>query len=103
MKKISLITCLQILLIICGSCIKSFGQCPPEQDCVGAILVNQNVYNYTNGSLCNNGGLLGNEIPSNSCLVAGEHYAVWYKFTALTAGKVRFIIIPNNGTPFNLF
>jgi gliding motility-associated-like protein len=67
----------------------------PEQDCINAIPVCQNIY-FQNNSYAG-GGAMPNEINGNiSCLLSGELNSVWYIFTVQTPGDVCFSITPNN-------
>ena len=69
----------------------------PEQDCINAIPVCQNIYTQTNSYVGE--GLNPNEInPAISCLGSGEENDVWYIFTVQTAGVVGFTITPLNIT-----
>jgi PKD repeat protein len=68
----------------------------PEQDCVNAIPVCNNVYTQPNSY--QGAGQIPGEIDStNSCLGAGEENDVWYIFTVQTPGEVCFTLTPANG------
>jgi len=67
----------------------------PEQDCINAIPVCQNVYVQTNSYVGE--GLDPNEIDATiSCLGSGEENDVWYIFTVQTPGMVSFTVNPIN-------
>jgi gliding motility-associated-like protein len=70
---------------------------PPPQDCINAIPVCQNTYSFPMGFMGQ--GMNPNEInPTNSCLPNGEKNDMWFRFRALTGGKLRFTITPNTPT-----
>ncbi|MBS1572288.1 MAG: gliding motility-associated C-terminal domain-containing protein, partial [Bacteroidetes bacterium] len=66
-----------------------------QSDCVTAITVCGNAgVSYTpsgSGSVPE---------PLGGCL-SGEHYSVWYKFTAATAGTLTFVIVPNGNADYD--
>lgn len=67
----------------------------PEQDCINAIPICQNVYTQPNAY--SGAGLSPNEItPGISCLASGEKNDVWYIFTVQVSGNVCFTITPNS-------
>ncbi len=76
-----------------------FAQLPalqPEQDCINALSVCQNVFVQPNSYVGE--GVNPNEInPGPSCLNSGEKNDVWYIFTVQVSGNLSFTI-----TPFNL-
>ena len=63
----------------------------PEQDLAGAIPVCQTVYNVLNSY---SGYGLISEIYSNTCLKTNENNSVWYSLTAVTVGRLKFMITP---------
>ncbi|TAE50753.1 MAG: PKD domain-containing protein [Bacteroidetes bacterium] len=68
----------------------------PEQDCINALPVCQNIFTQPNSYV--GGGSNPNEInPVPSCLNSGENNDVWYIFTVQVAGNLCFTITPNNG------
>ena len=69
---------------------------PNEQDCLGAIVICQDLYNQPN-SFAGEGNI-PNEIPNTTCLGSGEENNVWYTFTAQTSGNLCFTISPYNAT-----
>jgi gliding motility-associated-like protein len=69
----------------------------PEQDCINALPVCQNVYTQTN-SYTGEGMIPGEINQITSCLASGEENDVWYIFTVQTAGDVCFTLTPTNGT-----
>ncbi len=69
----------------------------PEQDCINALPICQNVYS-TNNSYTGEGNILNEINGATSCLTAGELNDVWYTFTVQTSGNCSFIITPNIGT-----
>ncbi|MDX2247668.1 MAG: hypothetical protein SF052_12865, partial [Bacteroidia bacterium] len=77
-------------------CRTAFAQLPanqPEQDCINALPVCQNVFVQPNSY--QDEGLNPNEINANtSCLASGERNDTWYIFTTQTAGNVAFTITP---------
>jgi gliding motility-associated-like protein len=77
-----------------------YGQLPPnqpEQDCINALPVCQNVFVQPNSYQSE--GLDPNEINTGlSCLLSGERNDTWYIFTTQTAGDVAFTITPVTGT-----
>ncbi|MDX2286987.1 MAG: Ig-like domain-containing protein, partial [Bacteroidia bacterium] len=65
----------------------------PEQDCINALPVCQNIYTQANSYVGE--GLNPNEINSGpSCLGSGERNDTWYIFTVQTSGNVAFTITP---------
>ncbi len=69
----------------------------PEQDCIHAIPLCQNV--YSNTTAYSGTGFIPNEInPLYSCLSTGEKNDVWYIFTVQTAGEINFTITPFSAT-----
>jgi gliding motility-associated-like protein len=67
----------------------------PEQDCINALPVCQNIFTQTNSYIGE--GVNPNEInPGPSCLNSGERNDVWYIFTVQTPGTVCFSITPNS-------
>ena len=86
------------LLILCFVCFLgeiSIAQNAPEQDCINAIPICQNVYSTLTTYIGE--GTIPNEInPANSCLTSGELNDVWYTFTVQTSGNCSFLITPNN-------
>lgn len=69
----------------------------PQQNCIGALAICQNV--YVQDSSYSGAGTIPNEInPTTSCLLSGEKNDVWYIFTVQVAGNVCFTITPNNGS-----
>jgi gliding motility-associated-like protein len=67
----------------------------PEQDCINALPICQNVYTQPNAY--SGAGLSPNEInPAISCLLSGEKNDVWYIFTVQVSGNVCFTITPNS-------
>lgn len=69
----------------------------PEQDCLGAIPLCQNV--YTNVQSYSGSGTNPNEInPATSCLTSGEKNDVWYIFTVQQSGNLSFTITPANSS-----
>ena len=90
-------------LIICCLLLipaKVWGQLPPnqpEQDCINALPVCQNIFDQTNSYTGE--GLNPNEINNGfgaSCLATAEVNDVWYIFTVQTGGDLCFSITPNN-------
>ncbi|GAB4413256.1 MAG: hypothetical protein OHK0039_20000 [Bacteroidia bacterium] len=66
----------------------------PEQDCINALPVCQNIYNQPNSYTGQ--GAIPNEItPAISCLASGERNDVWYIFTVQSSGLLNFTITPN--------
>lgn len=86
------------LILIFSLSIFGFGSLhaqAPEQDCINAIPVCQNVYVQSNSYA--DEGLNPNEINFNtSCLESGEQNDVWYIFTVQIGGMLNFTIFPNN-------
>ncbi|MFT7113325.1 MAG: gliding motility-associated-like protein [Candidatus Azotimanducaceae bacterium] len=77
--------------------LKSSAQVTPnEQDCLGAIVLCQNLYNQPNAY--SGEGNYPNEIPNTTCLGSGEENNVWYTFTAQSNGMLCFTITPYNAT-----
>ncbi|RMG20059.1 MAG: PKD domain-containing protein, partial [Bacteroidetes bacterium] len=66
----------------------------PEQDCINAIPVCQNVYVQTNSYTGE--GNDPNEIGDDSCLGTEENNDVWYIFTVQVSGNLCFTITPND-------
>ncbi|MCI4667409.1 MAG: gliding motility-associated C-terminal domain-containing protein [Bacteroidia bacterium] len=89
-----------LLLSLFLSSLKLFAQLPPqqpEQDCIHAIPVCQNIFFQPNSY--QGAGKNPTEInPRNSCLLSGEQNDVWYIFTVQQAGDLCFSIIPNDST-----
>lgn len=76
---------------------KIFSQPFPEQDCIAAIPVCQDIFVQT--TPYTGSGTIPNEINgNNSCLVTGEVNDVWYTFTVQTSGNLCFLIIPDTAT-----
>ncbi len=75
-------------------------QTPTEQDCLGAIFVNQPIY-IQNNSFSGEGNY-PNEINTAgcpaSCLLVGEKNDVWYILHIQSIGNLCFSIIPNNSS-----
>ena len=70
---------------------------PTNQDCLGAIVLCNNIYNQTNSF--SGTGNVANEINgSTSCLASGEKNDVWYTFKVNNTGNLNFVITPNNNT-----
>ena len=69
----------------------------PEQDCINALPICQNVYS-TNNSYTGEGNILNEINGATSCLTAGELNDVWYTFTVQTSGNCSFLITPNIAT-----
>lgn len=73
------------------------------QDCSNTFSVcspNLNVGNpgfIGSGNSCDFGA--GSGCPS--CLLAGERNAVWYSFSAASAGTIQFTLTPNNGVDYD--
>jgi gliding motility-associated-like protein len=83
------------LLFIFFLPISIFGQ--PHQDCINALPVCQNIYTFQNGPMGE--GLNPNEINSaNSCLPNGEKNDMWMIIRTQSAGKLSFVISPNNSS-----
>jgi len=92
-KKLRLILIFSFLIFGYGAL---FAQ-QPEQDCINAIPVCQNVYVQTNSYT--DEGNDPNEIdPLISCLGSGEENDVWYIFTVQTPGMLNFTINPIDNT-----
>ncbi|MCB0855482.1 MAG: hypothetical protein KDD63_24830, partial [Bacteroidetes bacterium] len=74
----------------------AFGQLPPnqpEQDCINAISICQNIFVQPNSYQAE--GINPNEInPGFSCLLSGERNDTWYIFTVQTSGDIGFTITP---------
>ncbi|RMG73811.1 MAG: hypothetical protein D6722_03215, partial [Bacteroidetes bacterium] len=89
---------LLLTLLLAGGTGELFAQLPPnqpEQDCVNALPVCQNVYNQPNSYTGE--GLNPNEIDGGpSCLGGGEVNDVWYIFTVSAGGTLCFSITPVN-------
>lgn len=69
----------------------------PEQNCLQAIPLCQNVYSFANSF--NGIGTGTNEInAANSCLPNGEQNGVWFRFTVQTSGNLSFFISPNSSS-----
>lgn len=69
----------------------------PEQDCIHAISVCQDIFVQPNAY--QGAGKNSSEInPRNSCLLSGEQNDVWYIFTVQQSGDLCFSIIPNDST-----
>ena len=66
----------------------------PEQDCINAIPICQNIY-VQNDSYVGEGAIPDEITPSISCLSGGEVNDVWYIFTVSSAGMLSFNITPN--------
>ena len=65
----------------------------PEQDCISALPVCQNMFTQPNSYVGE--GVDDDEIDgTNSCLAGGETNGVWYIFTVQAAGNVSFVINP---------
>ncbi|MDX1907938.1 MAG: hypothetical protein SF053_12965, partial [Bacteroidia bacterium] len=83
-----------------GVTLNAFAQLPPnqpEQDCINALSVCQNVFTQTNSY--QGEGLNPNEIDSGpSCLGSGELNDTWYIFTVQVSGNLAFSITPQNGS-----
>lgn len=76
------------------SIIPSVAGVPNTQDCMGAIDICQSLTEQ--GQYYAGTGNVPNEINSGvSCLGSGEKNDVWYRFTALTSGQLKFTITPN--------
>ena len=77
-----------------------YGQLPgnqPEQDCIGAIPVCQDIFIQQNAY--SGPGENPDEVdPSISCRLLPERNSVWYIFKIETAGELCFTITPNVGT-----
>ncbi|MDX1909280.1 MAG: PKD domain-containing protein [Bacteroidia bacterium] len=68
----------------------------PEQDCINALPVCQNIFSQTNSY--QGSGSIPNEINSGpSCLGSGELNSVWYIFTVQQSGNLCFSITPLGG------
>ncbi|MEL7533765.1 MAG: Ig-like domain-containing protein [Bacteroidota bacterium] len=84
------------VLILLGSISPLWGQLPPnqpEQDCVNALPVCQNIFVQQNSY--QGEGLDPNEIDGTiSCLGGGEVNDSWYIFTVQAPGLVDFVISP---------
>ena len=71
--------------------------CPPEapsQDCIGAIPVCQDTYDYNDGFI--GAGSNPDEIPPGSCLFSGELNSVWFVINVETDGDLGFLISPDD-------
>ena len=68
----------------------------PEQDCINAIPVCQNI--YVQGNSYTGAGLDSTEIGFTSCLLTQERNDVWYIFTVQISGNLCFTITPNDPT-----
>lgn len=67
----------------------------PEQDCINALSVCQDIFVQSNSYVGE--GLNPDEIDLvPSCLDSGEKNDVWYIFTVQTSGELSFTITPNN-------
>lgn len=64
----------------------------PEQDCFSALPVCNG--SYTNPNSYSGAGNVGGEVPTGSCLGAGELNSVWYIITVQTNGTLGFSITP---------
>ena len=66
----------------------------PEQDCIYAITVCQDIYMQPSGYIgC---GMDSNEVNTDiSCLGGGELNSVWYRYKTLTPGLLAFTLTPN--------
>ncbi len=86
-----------ILLFLCFSfCLKAQTNLP-EQDCIHAIPLCQNIYSTT--TAYTGTGIIPNEInPLYSCLSTGEKNDVWYIFTVQSSGEINFTITPFSAT-----
>ncbi|MEL6592229.1 MAG: Ig-like domain-containing protein, partial [Bacteroidota bacterium] len=84
------------MLVLIGSFTPLWAQLPPnqpEQDCVNALPVCQNVFVQQNSY--QGEGLNPNEIDGTiSCLGGGEVNDTWYIFTVQAPGVVDFVITP---------
>jgi gliding motility-associated-like protein len=87
-----------LLLCLTFLPLATYAQLPPlqpEQDCVNALPVCQNVFVQPNSY--QGEGVNPNEInPGPSCLGSGERNDVWYIFTVQTSGQLGFSITPVN-------
>jgi gliding motility-associated-like protein len=85
---------LTIALPLLFACIRTMGQTPTIQDCLGAIPVCQPV--YTESVSAQGSGNYPNEINTSISCTAGELNSIWYVFTAAQDGELGFVITPNN-------
>lgn len=68
----------------------------PEQDCINALPVCQNIFTQQNSYV--DEGLDPDEISGLSCLGTEENNDVWYIFTVQQSGSLCFTITPNSPT-----
>lgn len=84
-----------MLALVVLTTLKTYGQVPTFQDCLGATPICLGTYSY--GNLVTGTGNIPNEInPATSCLLTGERNDVWYIITTGSAGTLSFSIVPNN-------
>ena len=75
--------------------------CPPkialpnEQDCEGAIVVCQEIYN-NDSAYVGEGNVLDEINPNKSCFESGERNSVWYKLRIAEDGELAFSIVPDD-------
>ncbi len=72
---------------------KSHAQVPTVQDCLGAIVVCQEVYFEENAPMGQ--GNYPNEVSSFLSCMANENNSTWYTFTVNQTGNFGFELIPN--------
>jgi hypothetical protein len=81
------------LLFLCSFCFELQAQPRPEQDCIGAVRICDNV-NFTVPVTYGGGGNI-KDIPDNTtCLVNEENNSAWFFFEVDSAGTVVFTIDP---------
>ncbi len=86
-------TSFSALIFLCLFCFEMQSQSRPEQDCVGAIRICDNV-NFTVPVTYNGGGNV-RDIPNNTiCLTNEENNSVWFYFDVDSGGIVVFTINP---------
>ncbi|MCB0843233.1 MAG: PKD domain-containing protein [Bacteroidetes bacterium] len=86
------------LVTFCLFCLTAFAQLPPnqpEQDCINALSICQDVYFQPN-SYAGEGEDPDEINGSTSCLLLGERNSVWYVFTTQTTGQLCFTISPED-------
>ncbi len=89
---------LPLLMVILGvfymGTQKSYAQVPTIQDCLGAIVVCQEVYFEENAP--SGQGNYPNEINASISCMANENNSTWYTFTVNQTGNFGFELIPND-------
>jgi gliding motility-associated-like protein len=85
-----------IILAILGLVQKANAQQPTVEDCFGAIPICQNVYEEPDPYSHSGNGNYLNEITKTKDCYTDENNGVWYIFTVLKTGALRFTITPHD-------